>query len=64
MAPSDRSRSFLATVIGWVLAAIVVWLALRFLLGALDFLVRGVILIVVVVGLLWAYLALKAPGDS
>ena len=64
MAPSDRSRSLLATVIGWVLAAIVVWLALRFLLGALDFLIRGVILIVVVVGLLWAYLTLKAPGDS
>ena len=64
MAPSDRSRSLLATVIGWVLAAIVVWLALRFLLGALDFFVRGVILIVVIVGLLWAYLTLKAPGDS
>jgi hypothetical protein len=63
MSPSSRSRSLLATAIGWVLAAIVVWLALRFLLGALGFLVRGVILLVVIVGLLWAYLALKAPKD-
>ena len=63
MAPSDRSRSLLATIIGWVLAAIVVWLAVRFLFGALGFVVRGVILIVVIVGLSWAYLALKAPDD-
>jgi hypothetical protein len=26
-------------------------------------LVRGVVLIVVIVGLLWAYLALKVPND-
>ena len=63
MAASDRSRSLLATVIGWILVAIVVFVALRVLLGAVGFLVRGVVLIVVVVGLLWAYLALKAPDD-
>ena len=63
MAPSDRSRSISATIIGWVLAALVVWLALRFLLGALGSLVRGVILIVMIVGLLWAYLTLKSPDD-
>jgi hypothetical protein len=63
MTPSSRSRSLLATAVGWVLAAIVVWLALRFVLGALGFLVRGVMLIVVIVGLLWAYLALKVPRD-
>ena len=54
----------LATVIGWVLVAIVVWLALRFLFGALGFVIRGIVLIAVVVGLLWAYLALKAPDDD
>jgi hypothetical protein len=59
----DQSRSFLATIVGWVLAAIVVWLALRLLFGTLGFLVRGFILTVVIVGLLWAYLALKAPND-
>jgi hypothetical protein len=63
MALPDRSRSFLATIIGWVLTAIVVWIALRFVLGTVGFLVRGVLLLVVIVGLLWAYLALKAPND-
>ncbi len=63
MAVPDRSRALLATVIGWVLVAIVAWLALRFVFGALGFVVRGVLLIAVVVGLLWAYLALKAPKD-
>jgi hypothetical protein len=61
MAPSDRSRSLLATIVGWVIVGIVVWLGLRFVLGALTSLVRGVILIIVIVGLLWAYLTLKAP---
>ena len=63
MAVPDRSRALLATVIGWVLVAIVAWLALRFVFGVLGFVVRGVLLIVVVVGLLWAYLTLKAPKD-
>lgn len=63
MALPDRSRSVLATIIGWVLTAIIVWFALRFILGTVGFVVRGVVVIVVVVGLLWAYLALKAPDD-
>jgi hypothetical protein len=63
MALPDRSRSFLATIIGWVLAAIVVWFVLRFILGTVGFVLRGILLIVVIVGLLWAYLTLKAPDD-
>jgi hypothetical protein len=63
MALPDRSRSFLATIIGWVLTAIVVWLALRFILGTVGVVVRGVVLIIVIVGLLWAYLALKTPDE-
>jgi hypothetical protein len=63
MALPDRSRSFLATIVGWVLVAVVVWLLLRFILGTVGFVVRAVVIIVVIVGLLWAYLALKAPDD-
>jgi hypothetical protein len=59
----DRSRSFLATIVGWVIVAVIVWLALGFLLGALRVLVRGVLFVALLVGLLWAYLALKAPSD-
>ena len=63
MALPDRSRSALATVVGWILTAIVVWFALRFILGTVGFVVRGVVVIAVVLGLLWAYLALKTPDD-
>ena len=63
MALPDRSRSLLATVVGWVLTAVVVWLLLRFILGTVGFVLRGVVLIVVIVGLLWAYLTLKTPND-
>jgi hypothetical protein len=63
MALPDRSRSFLATIVGWVLTAVVVWFLLRFILGTVGFVVRGLVVVVVIVGLLWAYLALKAPDD-
>ena len=63
MALPDRSRSLLATVVGWVLTAVVVWLLLRFILGTVGFVLRGVVLIVVIVGLLWAYLTLTTPND-
>jgi hypothetical protein len=63
MALPDRSRSLLATVVGWVLTAVVVWLLLRFILGTVGFVLRGVVLLVVIVGLLWAYLTLKTPND-
>jgi hypothetical protein len=59
----DRSRSLLASIVGWVLVAVIVWLALRFILGTVGFVVRGIVVLVVIVGLLWAYLALKAPDD-
>jgi hypothetical protein len=63
MALPDRSRSLLATVVGWVLTAVVVWLLLRFILGTVGFVLRGVVLLVVIVGLVWAYLTLKTPND-
>jgi hypothetical protein len=63
MPVSDRSRSALATVIGWVLVAAVVWILLRFVLGTVFWILRSLLVVVVLVGLLWAYLALKAPSD-
>jgi hypothetical protein len=59
----DRSRSLLATVVGWALTAVVVWLLLRFVVGTVGFVLRGVLVIVVIVGLLWAYVTLKTPND-
>jgi len=57
----DRSRSVLATVVGWVLVAVVVWFVLRIALGALFWVARGIVVVLVIAGLLWAYLALKDP---
>jgi hypothetical protein len=36
MALPDQSRSLLATIVGWLFAAIVVWLALRFVSARWD----------------------------
>jgi hypothetical protein len=40
-----------------------VWILLRFVLGTVFWILRSLLVIVVLVGLLWAYLALKAPSD-
>ena len=61
MAVADRSRSALATVVGWVLVAVVVWFVLRIALGALFWVARGIVMVLLVAGLLWAYFALKDP---
>jgi hypothetical protein len=56
-------RSTAATVIGWIIVAILAWWLLGFVLGALAVLVRSFLWIVVLGGLLWAYLALKSPPN-
>ena len=61
----DRSRSLLASVVGWVLVVVVALLALRFIVGTFMWVFRGVLLIALILGLLWAYFWLKAPrGDG
>jgi hypothetical protein len=60
---TDRSRSLLATVVGWVLVAALVWFGLRFVLGTVFWILRSILVILVILGLAWAYLALKAPSD-
>jgi len=61
----DRPRSLLASVVGWVLVVIVALLALRFVVGTFMWVFRGVLLIALILGLLWAYVWLKAPrGDG
>jgi hypothetical protein len=57
----DRGRSVLASVIGWLIVIIVGWWVLGFLIGSLMWILRGVLIVAVLFGLLWAYLALKAP---
>lgn len=56
-----RARSALATVVGWAIVALIAVLLFSFLLGTIAFLFRIGLIVIVVFGLLWAYLWLKAP---
>lgn len=64
MSGVDRSRSALATVVGWVLVAVIAWVVLRTVLGTVFWLLRSLMVVALIVGLIWAYLALKAPRDD
>jgi threonine/homoserine/homoserine lactone efflux protein len=57
------TRSVLATAVGYVLVALVVYILLRFVIGTLFWLVRTVVVIVVIGGLFVLYLRLKSPRD-
>jgi hypothetical protein len=60
----DRARSLLATVVGWVLAALVAFWLLGALIGTLRFVLRVVITILVVGALVTLYLRLKSPRSG
>lgn len=64
MPVADRSRSALATVVGWVLLAVIVWVLLRFVLGTVFWILRTVLVVALILGLLWLYLTLKSPPDD
>ncbi|MCX6520302.1 MAG: hypothetical protein NTZ21_06540 [Actinobacteria bacterium] len=64
MSLRSSSRSGLATVVGWVLVLVVGWMLLRIFIGTLFWMLRGVVLVAVLVGLLLLYLTLKAPDDD
>jgi hypothetical protein len=60
---ADRGRSMLATVVGFLLLGLIAMWAIQFLLGAVFGLVRLVLFAALIGGLVWAWLALKAPDD-
>ena len=53
----------LATVVGWAIVAVVAWWLLGAVLGTVLWVVRSLVWVVILGGLIWAYLALKAPDD-
>ncbi len=63
MTATRTPRSLLATLVGYVLVAIIAWVLLRFVLGTIFWLIRTVIVILVIGGLLALYLSLKTPKD-
>ncbi len=54
-------KSSLATVIGWVIVALIAFWAFGFIIGTLRWLLRSVLIFGLLIGLLLAYLALKDP---
>ncbi len=63
MAEVRKSKSFLATVVGYVLIAVIVWFLFGWLVGTILWVLRTVLIIVVVLGLFTLYLKLKTPKD-
>jgi heme/copper-type cytochrome/quinol oxidase subunit 4 len=59
-----KARSFLATIVGYVLAAVLAYLAFRMFVGTVYWLIRTVIVIVAIGGLAALYLKLKTPSTK
>ena len=54
-------KSGLATVIGWIIVALIVFWAFGFIIGTLRWLIRSFLLFALLIGLVVAYFALKDP---
>jgi hypothetical protein len=59
----SRGRSALATVVGYVVVALIAYFLLRLFVGTLFWLIRTVIVIVIIGGLLTLYFKLKLPKN-
>jgi hypothetical protein len=55
------ARSFLATVVGYLIAAAVALLLFQFVAGTFFWLLRIAAIVIIVLGLLTLYLKLKTP---
>jgi hypothetical protein len=60
----SRSRSALASAVGWVIVALVVIWMFGLVIGWIRFVLRSVVWIVLIGLLLAAYLAIKEPPDA
>ena len=58
--PASKARSLLPTVLGWVVVAIILYVAFGFIIGTLRWIIRWVIVLVVVGGLMALYLRLRS----
>lgn len=63
MAETRGARSLLATVVGWIVAALIVWFLFGWLVGTLLWVLRTILVIVVILGLLMLYFKLKTPKE-
>ena len=59
---SSGGRSILASVVGWMIVAFIVWVFFGSILGAIGFIIRMVLFLIVVGALLTVYFRLR-DGD-
>lgn len=62
--PADKARSLLATVVGYILVALVAFWLLGAVIGTLRFIIRAVLTLVLLGALLALYLKLKTPRSG
>lgn len=60
----SRPRSSLASVIGWVIVALIALWAFGLVLGWIRFLIRSIGLLLLIVVLVVAYVFVKGPPDE
>ncbi len=56
-------RGVAATVIGWVLAIVVLWFLLGAIFATIRIVIRLAAIVIVIGGLLWIYFKLKGGDD-
>jgi hypothetical protein len=61
VAQQGRARSFLATIVGYLIVIVLAVVVFRFVLGTIYWLLRALFIVIVLVVLLAAYLRLKTP---
>ncbi len=59
---SSSGRSVLATIVGWIIVALIVWFFFGWILGTLRFLLRIIVILVVIGALASLYFRLR--GDD
>ncbi len=61
----ERVRSFGASVVGWLVVALLLVLAFRLFFSVFGFLIQMLLILVVLIGLIYLYIRLKAgPPDT
>lgn len=61
---ASKPRSALASLIGWVIVALVVIWLFGIVIGTLRFVLRSIVWIVLIALLVAAYFSLKTPPDA
>ena len=56
-----RGRSLLATVVGYLIVAVIALLVFRFIVGTFFWVIRAAVIIVILLGLVTLYAKLKSP---